>query len=88
MDKSGGEMIYAVNFSPNVYTDYSIAVDGKEYVEVFNTDSKEFGGTGLTNGKVVAEKEQYRGKDYKLTISIPALSGVFLKKKSKAIRLD
>ena len=88
MYKSGGEMIYAVNFSPNAQTNYSFGVDSKEYIEVFNTDSIEFGGSGLTNGKVVAEKGSYHGKDYKLTIKIPALSGVFLKKKSKAIRLD
>ena len=30
----------------------------------------------------------YKGKKYKLTMTIPALSGVFLSKKSKEIRLD
>ena len=44
-------------------------------------------GKGFSNGVVRAEKTPYRGKDYKLTIKIPALSGLFLKKKSKEIRL-
>lgn len=88
LDKSGNELIYAVNFSPIPQENYSIGVEGKEYKEVFNTDDVSFGGTGLTNGCLKAEKEKFKGKDYKLTIKIPALSGVFLEKKSREIRLD
>lgn len=88
LDKSGNELIYAVNFSPIPQENYSIGVEGKEYMEVFNTDDISFGGTGLTNGCLKAEKEKFKGKDYKLTIKIPALSGVFLEKKSREIRLD
>ena len=88
MDKSGGEIIYAVNFSPNAQENYSFGVDGLTYEEVFNTDSVEFGGHGMVNGTVKAENESFKGKKHKLTIKIPALSGVFLKKKSKAVRLD
>lgn len=88
MDKHGGELIYAVNFSPNNQDNYSIGVDGEKYEEVFSTDWEEFGGTGIRNGCVVATKEKFKGKDNKLTIKIPALSGVFLKKISKVIRLD
>ena len=88
MDKSGGEVIFAVNFSPNSQENYSFGVDGREYEELLNSDSVEFGGSGMINGCVKAEKEDYRGKKYNLTIKIPALSGVFLKKKSKAVRLD
>lgn len=88
MDKSGGEIIYAVNFSPITRSNYSIGVDGDIYEEVFNTDSLEFGGNGITNGKLKAEKTRFKGKKNKLTITIPALSGVFLEKKSVDIRLD
>jgi len=88
MDNEGGELIYAVNFSPVNREGYTFGVDSSEYVEVFNTDSVEFGGSGMTNGKVVAEKENFKGKKYKLTINLPALSGVFLKKSKKEIRLD
>lgn len=88
MDKSGGEIIYAVNFSTNNQDNYSIGVDGERYEEVFSTDWEEFGGTGIRNGVVVAEKQEFKGRKYKLTIRIPALSGVFLSKKSNEIRLD
>lgn len=88
MDKTGNELIYAVNFSPNNQNAYSIGVDAKNYEEVFSTDWEEFGGSGIRNGEVVAEKTKYKGKNYKLTIKIPALSGVFLRKKTVEIRLD
>lgn len=88
MDKSGNELIYAVNFSPNTQDNYDIPVDSLEYTEVFSTDWEEFGGSGIRNGNLVATKQNFKGKDYKLTIKIPALSGVFLSKKSKEIRLD
>jgi len=83
MDKSGDELIYAVNFSKETRRNYSFGVDNLEYEEVFSTDSKEFGGSGICNGKVIAENESCKGKKYKLTITIPALSGVFLKSKNK-----
>jgi len=88
MDKSGGEIIYAVNFSANNQDNYSFGVDAKDYEEILNTDSVEFGGSGFTNGKLKAVEEEFKSKKYKLTIKIPALSGVFLKKKSKAVRLS
>ena len=88
MDNDGEELIYAVNFSPVARENYPIGVDSKEYREVFSTDSVEFGGSGMLNGKLIAEKENFKGKKYKLTFNIPALSGVFLKKNIKDIRLD
>lgn len=88
MDKSGNELIYAVNFSTVAQENYDIPVDGEQYTEVFSSDWEEFGGSGTRNGDLVATKQDYKGKKYKLTIKIPALSGVFLNKKSKEIRLD
>ena len=88
MDKSGNELIFAVNFSTVTREDYSFGVTAQDWEEVLNTDSEEFGGSGITNGTLKAEKTSFKGKDYKLTIKIPALSGVFLRKKSKEIRLD
>ena len=86
-DKGGGELVFAVNFSPNDQLNYSFGVDGKEYEEVFNSDSIDYGGKNILNGIVKAQKTKYKGKDYKLTIKIPALSGVFLRRKNKKIRL-
>lgn len=88
MDKSGNELIYAVNFSTVPQENYDIPVDSERYTEVFSSDWEEFGGGGTRNGDMVATRQDYRGKKYKLTIKIPALSGVFLNKKSREIRLD
>ena len=88
MDKVGNELIYAVNFSQDNQDSYSFGVNSPDWEEVFNSDSEEFGGSGITNGTLKAEKVSYKGKNYKLTIKLPAFSGVFLRKKSKEIRLD
>ena len=88
IDKSGGEIIYAVNFSPITRENYAFGVDSPNWEEVFSTDSAEWGGSGINNGTLKATKETYKGKQYKLSITIPAFSGVFIRKKSKEIRLD
>jgi 1,4-alpha-glucan branching enzyme len=87
-DKLGNELIFAVNFSPVDQLNYSIGVSGDKYAEIFNSDNVEFGGRGITNDKLVVEKTPWMGKEKKLTIKIPALSGVFLVRNSKKIRLD
>ena len=88
IDKSGNELIYAVNFSTVTRENYSIGVDSPDWEEVFSTDAVEFGGSGIHNSDLKSEKTAFKGKKYKLNITIPALSGVFLTKKSKEIRLD
>jgi 1,4-alpha-glucan branching enzyme len=88
IDKSGNELICAINFSPITRENYSFGVNSPLWEEVLNSDWVDFGGSGICNGELRAEKEPYRGKKYKLTMTIPALSGVFLSKKSKEIRLD
>ena len=88
MDRKGNELIFAVNFSDVTRYEYELGVTAKEYEEVFSTDKKEFGGSGITNGVVKADNVKCKGKDYKIKITIPALSGIFLKKKSKDLRLE
>lgn len=87
MDGRGNEIIYVANFSTVERTHYSFGVDGKEYEEVFSTSNSRFGGNGFSNGKVKAEKKKCKGKDYTLTLDIPAMSGMFLKRKISEIRL-
>lgn len=87
MDGRGNELIYVANFSTVDRCNYSFGVDGKEYEEVFSTSDKRFGGSGFCNGKVKSEKKKCKGKDYTLTLDIPAMSGMFLKKKISEIRL-
>ncbi len=79
-DKSGKELVCAINFSPNTYEDYRFGCSGvKEYVEVFNSDRAEYGGSGVTNDapcKVTWTPSH--GKDSSVSIRIPPLGAVFL----------
>ena len=81
LDKDGNELIYAVNFSPITRDNYSFGVDRDSYTEVFNTDDVAFGGKGRLNKNIKVEKENCKGRPYKITLTIPALSGLFLKSK-------
>ncbi len=79
-DKSGKELVCAINFSPNTYEDYRFGCSGvKEYVEVFNSDRTEYGGTGATNDapcKVTWTPSH--GRESSVSIRIPPLGAVFL----------
>ena len=81
-DKQGNELIFVVNFSTNQINNYSFGV-GKpgEYEEVFTTNLKKFGGTGVVNQKVVSETKKLHSKEHSITIVVPPLSAMFFKLK-------
>ena len=79
-DKTGNELICAINFSPNTYEDYRFGCPPvKEFVEVFNTDEPAYGGTGVKNAVPcrVSWKPSH-GKECSVSIKIPPLGAVFL----------
>ena len=80
-DKSGNELLCAVNFSPNAYANYRVGVPArKRYVPVFNTDDVRFGGSGFGNEKAVpVEKIPSHNREQSVSIRIPPFGGVFLK---------
>ena len=54
-DKKGRDLMCAVNFSPNTYTDYRMGVPPhRRYVPVFNTDDPAYGGDGFGDTAAVA----------------------------------
>lgn len=76
--------VVILNFGVTAYDDYDVGVptDG-EYREIFNSDSREFGGTGrLNTGGLRAEQvacgKLWHGERYKLKISVPSLGGVII----------
>lgn len=74
-------LIFICNFTPVVYYDFRIGVPYlKDYIEVFNTDQKRFGGSGQVMGKVtlVAEDKPFHNQKYSLTIKVPPLSTLVL----------
>lgn len=75
------EVIVVCNFTPEVHNDYRIGVPrpGK-YVEVFNTDAREFGGSGVLNGgELIAEAVPWHHRPQSLTLTVPPLAVVYLK---------
>lgn len=74
-------LIFICNFTPVVYYDFRIGVPYlKDYIEVFNTDQKRFGGSGQVMGKVtlVTEDKPFHNQKYSLTIKVPPLSTLIL----------
>ncbi len=69
-------LIIIGHFTPLERQSYRIGVpDAGVYREILNTDNKEFGGDGLTNGETIeAEEEKWHGKDHSVLLNLPPLS--------------
>ncbi len=84
-NKSGEELLCAINFNPNTYDDYRFGCPQvKEYVEVFNSDAAVYGGTGAVNGAPCkVEWIPSHGQESSVSIRIPPFGAVFLKGRGK-----
>lgn len=81
IDKKGKEIIVVCNFQPVLRENYSIGVpiDGT-YSEIFNTDSAEFGGSGITNSSAIrSDGAPMHGFEQSITLTLPPLSVMFFK---------
>ena len=74
------DLIILLNFTPLVRNNWEVYVYGKsEWIEKFNSDNKEFWGTGdVYNPNIVAELIDKETEQYKLYIHLPALSAVVI----------
>lgn len=82
--EDSNDFIVAVcNFTPEVRHDYRIGVPKKgNYVEVFNSDLEEFGGSGVTNpGQIAAEDIPWHGREQSLRITVPPLATTYFRLK-------
>ncbi len=86
IDERGKELIVLINFTPVSYDDFLLAVpDRGLYEEVFNSDAKEFGGTGMKNeGRFRTEPCLLRGYGDAIRIKVPPLCGLIFKCVRKA----
>ncbi len=89
IDDKGDEIIVVCNFVPVERPDYKIGVPYPGYYQqVFSSDDKEFGGTGVDNGKVEVSENGMHGYDHSISLRIPPLSVMYFKhvpeKKKKA----
>lgn len=76
IDRKQNELIVVVNFSSVLWDDYFIGVPKKgQYKEVFNTDLKKFGGSGIRNKKLLNTKdERMHDFDQYISITLPPLT--------------
>ncbi len=73
-------VLVALNLTPMVRQDYRIgAPRAGWYAELLNTDSVEFGGSGVTNGRVVTLPQEAHGHPQSLMLTLPPLAAVVLR---------
>lgn len=75
-EKKSDTLVIVCNFSDVVYEDYVMGVPyAGEYREIFNSDEKIFGGTGIKNSGVQkAKKEEKDERPYSIKIQAAPLS--------------
>ncbi|MCH5300311.1 MAG: 1,4-alpha-glucan branching protein GlgB [Ruminococcus sp.] len=86
IDRDENELVVVVNFQPVLREDYTMGVPfAGKYAEVFNTDSQEFGGSGITNGTEIRTKSKKSDDmEQSISITIPPMSAVILQLTEKS----
>ncbi len=84
-DKNGEELVAVCNFTPVMREKYSFGVENEGIYEVLlNSDDVSFGGSGKgTKTKVSSKKKGMHGFEHSLTMNLPGLSFILLKRKPK-----
>ena len=78
-DKKGREIISICNFTPVEHPDYRIGVPrAGTYKELLNSDAESFGGTGVKNAPMKADKKPMHGMDYNISVHIPPMSTIYI----------
>ena len=85
--KDGSDIVVVVNFSPEEQQEYRIGVPiTGTYEEIFTSDKTEFGGSGMTNGKLKTENKPMHGQEQSIVLKIPRFGVLFFKGKARAKR--
>jgi len=86
--RSAGEevLVCAFNFSDTPYEEFTIGVEGEgKYKEIFNTDSKDFGGEGFVNARArSSRKAPADERPYSIRVRIAARSACVFRYVPKA----
>lgn len=74
-------VIVICNFTPEVHHNYRIGVPATgAYVEVFNSDAEEFGGSGVKNPVALQpENFPWHNSGHSIQLTIPPLATIYLK---------
>ena len=77
-DAAGKMLLVVCNFNPVLRQDYQMGVPNPgSYKEILNSDDKKYGGSGVTNGTVKAEKGEMHGFEQHISLTLPPLSTVY-----------
>ncbi len=81
-DASGGMVLAVFNFTPEPRHNYQLGVPAKgRWRELFNSDAKQYGGSGQGNlGGVDASPIGRHGRSHSINITLPPLGAVFFKR--------
>jgi 1,4-alpha-glucan branching enzyme len=81
-DSSEDTVVVVCNFTPLPRTDYRIGVpNGGFWREMLNSDAREYGGMGYGNlGGVEAAASPYHHRSHSLSLTLPPLAAVYLKR--------
>lgn len=80
-DKDGNELICVFNLGDMERVDYKIGVDEGKYRVVFSSDDVAYGGEGRKYKKTVKAREfAMHGKDHSISLVLPPLTALFIKK--------
>ena len=84
-DKEGHTLVVACNFTPVPRYNYRVGVNEEGvYQEVFNSDEKIFGGSGVVNkGELRTENPGWNFKPFALQVALPPLAVVAFELKQK-----
>jgi 1,4-alpha-glucan branching enzyme len=77
------ETVYVFcNFADQTQESYRVGVPYKgEYVEIFNSQSSSYEGWNIGNSRLLkAKKEPMHGRDYSITLTLPPLGVIYLKR--------
>ncbi len=80
--KKTDEVVVICNFTPVEYNDYVVGVPrAGTYASVLSSDEKTFGGGGKVIKPASAKKKPQGNMPYSITLDIPPMSAVYLKRK-------
>jgi 1,4-alpha-glucan branching enzyme len=80
-DRHGGAVICITNLTPVVRPQFRIGVpDAGRYREIFNSDDRQYGGSGVVNSIVDSAAVGAQGRPWSITLQLPPLASIFLKR--------
>jgi 1,4-alpha-glucan branching enzyme len=76
------DLVIILNMTPNPHHGYRVGVpDAGSWKEIFNSDEKQYWGSGLDNPKAVkSEHTHWHGRDHSISVNLPPLGASVFKK--------